>query len=158
MWTSSLGLGRAAWSTRLGVDWASPDAPLGTWPVVSGNLSWAIPLRAHSQPGGELLPGWSVGRGIIHAGLAGDHPVYRVGPLIVAAGMFLDGARVIAAADGLVNDRFYLDGGGGLRIGVADGQLGVIRIDLAKGLLDGGRVALTVGVHRSWPPFQQGSR
>lgn len=158
MWTSSLGLGRAAWSTRLGVDWASPDAPLGTWPVVGGNLSWAIPLRAHSQRGGELLPGWSAGRGIIHAGLAGDHPVYRVGPLIVAAGVFLDGARVLAAADGLANDRFYLDGGAGLRIGVADGQLGVIRIDLAKGLLDSGRVALTVGVHRSWPPFQQGSR
>ncbi|HLB54464.1 MAG TPA: cysteine peptidase family C39 domain-containing protein [Gemmatimonadales bacterium] len=157
-WASSLGLGRAAWSAQFGFDWASPHAPLGTWPVAGGNLSWMIPLRAHPLTGGGLLSGRSAGRGIIHAGIAGDHPVYRIGPLVLAAGVFLDGAEVIAAADGSPTGRFYLDGGAGIRIGIAEGQLGVLRIDLARGLLADRGSALTVGVHRSWPPFKQGVR
>jgi hypothetical protein len=157
MWASSSGLGRAAWSARLGYDWASTAAPLGAWPVTGGNLVWAIPLRAGALSPAGVVTGKSVGRGILHAGLAGDHPVYRVGPLILAAGLFLDGARVNMAADGSA-DRFHLDGGAGLRIGLAEGQLGVLRLDLAAGLLEAGRSALTVGVHQSWPPFVRGSR
>ncbi len=158
MWASSLGLGRAAWSTRLGFDWASRDAPLGTWPVAGGNLSWQIPLRATPATGGRPLAGRSAGRGIIQAGIAGDHPVYRVGPLILAAGVFLDAARVLDPADGSRKDRSYLDGGAGLRIGIAEGQLGVLRIDFARGLLADRRSAVTIGVHRSWPPFPAGQR
>ena len=152
-WASALGLEQASWSTRLGFDWASPQAPLGTWPVAGGNPSWAIPLRADPLAGGGLLTGRNAGRRIIHAGLAGDHPVHRFGPLILAVGGFLDGAEVIAAADGSPAGRFYLDGGAGLRIGLADGQFGVLRIDFARGLLADRRSALTVGVHRGWPPF-----
>jgi hypothetical protein len=157
MWASSSGLGRAAWSARLGYDWASASAPLGAWPVTGGNLVWAIPLRAGALSPAGVVTGKSVGRGIFHAGLSGDHPVRRVGPLMLAAGLFLDGARVNGAADGS-EDRFHLDGGAGLRIGLVDGQLGVLRLDFARGLLDAGRSALTVGVHQSWPPFVRGSR
>jgi hypothetical protein len=157
MWASSSGLGRAAWSTRLGYDWAGASAPLGAWPVTGGNLVWAIPLRAGALSPAGVVTGKSVGRGIFHAGLSGDHPVRRVGPLILAAGLFLDGARVNGAADGS-EDRFHLDGGAGLRIGLADGQLGVLRLDFARGLLEAGRSAMTVGVHQSWPPFVRGSR
>jgi len=157
MWASSLGLGRTAWSSRLGIDWASVQAPLGTWPVAAGNLSWAIPLRADPVTGRGLLPGRSTGRTVIHAGLAGDHPFLRAGLFVLAGGVFLDGAEIVSAADGSP-DRFYLDAGAGLRIGIADGQLGVLRIDLAKGLMESGRSALTIGVHRSWPPFERGVR
>jgi hypothetical protein len=158
MWASSLGLGRAAWSTRLGFNWVSSATPLGAWPVVGGNLSWAIPLRAEPLADGGLLAGRSTGRGIIHAGLAADYPVYRLGPIVFAAGVFLDGAEVRSAADGSAQSRFALDGGGGIRIGIVDGQLGVLRVDLATGLLADRRSALTVGVHRNWPPFKQESR
>lgn len=157
LWASSLGLDRAAWSTRLGFDWASARAPRGTWPVAGGNLSWAIPLRAVPLAG-PLVPDQSAGRWIIHAGLAGDHPVYRLGPLILVAGVFFDAAEIIAAADGSPKGRFYLDGGAGLRIGFAEGQVGVLRIDLARGLLGSRRAALTLGVHQRWPPFKQGVR
>jgi hypothetical protein len=157
MWASSSGLGRAAWSARLGYDWAGAGAPLGAWPVTGGNLVWAIPLRASALSPAGVVTGKSVGRGIFHAGLSGDHPVHRVGPLLLAAGLFLDGARVNGAADGS-EDRFHLDGGAGLRIGIADGQLGVLRLDFARGLLEAGRSAMTVGVHQSWPPFVRGSR
>jgi len=37
IWTSSTGLGRFSWSARAGVDLASPDAPVGTWPI-----AWSI--------------------------------------------------------------------------------------------------------------------
>jgi hypothetical protein len=43
-----------------------------------------------------------------------------------------------------------------LRIGILDGQLGTLRIDLATGLTDR-RTALTVGMHQRWPPFHQTS-
>ena len=155
-WVSSPGLGRAAWSTRLGFDWVSSRAPLGIWPVTGSNVSWAIPLRAEPGSRDGALAGRTAGRAILYAGLAGDHPIRRVGPFIFAIGIFLDGARVAGAADGLGNDRFYLDGGGGLRVGIADGNLGVLRIDLARGLLDH-RSALSVGVHRNWPLIQHRS-
>jgi hypothetical protein len=152
MWVSSLGLGRAAWSARVGFDWAGRHAPLGTWPVAGGDLSWALPLRAHAPTRQGFLSGSSAGRTGATAGLAGDKPIYRVGPLVVAAGVFLDAARIVTTADGSP-DRFYLDGGGGLRIGVDDGGLGVLRVDLARSLVADRRSALTVGVHQSWPLF-----
>jgi hypothetical protein len=157
MWASAPGLTRAAWSARLGVDWTSRVAPVGTWPVVGGNLSWAIPLRAEPLAAGGLVAGRSTGRAIVHAGVAADHPVLRVGPLVIAAGAFVDAAHVRGTPDGSA-DRRYLDGGGGVRIGIADGQFGVLRIDLARGLLEDGRSALSVGVHRQWPFFPRDSR
>jgi hypothetical protein len=43
-----------------------------------------------------------------------------------------------------------------LRIGILDGQLGTLRIDLATGRTDR-RTALTVGMHQRWPPFHHTS-
>lgn len=150
-WATGTGLRRAAWSTRAGIDWASRNAPRGTWPVAGGGVSWAVPLRAHSLEGGSLV----AGRGIFHAGLAGDHPIARVGPLAVAAGAFLDAARVVAPTLDRGPNSWFLDGGVGLRMGIADGQSGVIRLDLATGLTDGRRSALTIGIHQRWPSFDR---
>ena len=150
-WATGTGLRHAAWSTRLGIEWASRNAPRGAWPVAGGGVSWAVPLRAHSLEGGSLV----AGQGILHAGLAGDHPIARVGPLAVAAGAFLDAARVVASiTDGRPN-KWFLDGGAGLRIGIADGRSGVIRLDLATGLTEGRRSALTIGIHQRWPSFDR---
>ena len=154
LWTSSVGISRASWSTRLGLDMASRRAPLGVWPVASGDIPWAIPLRAHPRTSDGLLPGATAGRSMLHGGVSGDHPVFRAGPFIVAAGLFLDGAKIRNPADGSGQDRFYLDAGGGVRVGILDGQLGVLRIDLATGLTEHG-TAITVGLHQSWPPFRK---
>ena len=116
-WASSLGLVRAAWSARLGFDWVGRRAPLGAWPVAGADLSWALPLRAHPLTNDGFIEGSSAGRAITSAGLAGDRPFYRNGPLVVAAGLFLDAARIAHAADGTPDTHVYLDGGGGLRIG-----------------------------------------
>ena len=157
IWSSSVGLSRATWSGRLGVDLASPQAPLGVWPVASGDIPWAIPLRAHPRTSDGLLPGATAGRAIMHGGLSGDQPVFRAGPFTVAAGIFLDGAEIVNPADGSARNRFYLDAGGGIRIGLLEGQLGILRIDLATGLTDH-RSAITAGVHQSWPPFRENTR
>jgi hypothetical protein len=157
-WASSLGLARAAWSARLGFDWVGRRAPLGAWPVAGADLSWTLPLRAHTATDDGRIEGGSAGRAVTSAGLAGDRPIYRYGPLVFAAGLFLDAARIAHAADGSPEAQFYLDGGGGLRIGLADSQLGVVRIDLATSLITDRRTLLTLGVHRSWPLFQQDTR
>jgi hypothetical protein len=91
---------------------------------------------------------------MLHAGLAGDHPIARLGPLAVAAGAFLDAARAVASTGDGSPNRWFLDGGFGLRIGLAEGQSGVIRLDLATGLTGDRRSALTIGVHPSWPRFE----
>jgi hypothetical protein len=91
---------------------------------------------------------------MLHAGIAGDHPIARLGPLAVAAGAFLDAARTVAATGDGSPNRWFLDGGFGLRIGIAEGQLGVIRLDLATGLAGDRRSALTIGLHPSWPRFE----
>ncbi len=157
MWASSSGIRRSTWSARLGVDLASRQAPLGVWPEASTNLSRAIPLRAHYQIRNGLLQGETTGRSILHGGLSGDHPVYRAGPFTLAAGLFLDGAEVLGPADGSGRDRLFLDAGGGIRIGIQDGLLGTLRVDLATGLTDH-RSALTVGLHQTWPPFRETTR
>lgn len=153
MWAASRGLRQATWSARLGIDVASRQTPLGAWPVASTSFSSSIPLRAHSRISNGLLQSRTTGRSILHGGLSAEHPVLHAGPFILAAGLFLDGAEVMGPADGSGRDRLFLDAGGGIRIGIQDGQFGVVRIDLATGLTDH-RSALTVGLHQSWPPFR----
>ncbi len=153
MWSSALGLSRPSWSARLGLELTSRHAPIGVWPVASGdNNPRMIPLRAHPRTIDGLLPGATTGRAILHGGISGDHPVGRVGPLALAVGIFLDGADIRDPADASGADRRYLDAGGGIRIGVLDGALGIVRVDLATGLTDH-RTAITIGLHQSWPPF-----
>lgn len=157
IWTSSVGLERATWSARAGFDLANNGTPLGAWPEASGDIPLAIPLRAHTRTSGGLLPGNTTGRTIFHGGLTGDQPLFHVGLINVAAGLFLDGAQIRSPADGSGADRFFLDAGGGLRFSILGGQFGVLRIDLATGLTDR-NTALTAGVHQSWPPFARSLR
>ncbi len=157
MWAASSGLRQATWSARLGIDLTSQQAPLGAWPVASTSISSTIPLRAHSRISNGLLRSTTTGRRILHGGLSGEHPVLHAGPFILAAGLFLDGAEVMSPANGSGRSRLFLDAGGGIRIGIQDGQLGVLRVDLATGLTDH-RSALTVGLHQRWPPFRETTR
>ena len=151
-WASALGLAKPAWSVRLGWDHASSSTPIGVLPIAGGNLQWAIPLRAHPARDGFLL-GRNAGRDLLHAGLAVDHPVLRLGPAILGAGLFADGAEIVRPLDGAVPRRWDLDLGGGLRLGLGDGRTGTLRLDLAHGVADG-RWALTAGLHRDWPLFE----
>lgn len=151
-WTSALSLQQASWSARMGYDGASAGAPVGRWPVAGRHPGWAIPLRAEPALLRGVVAGRTVGRGILHGGVAGDLPVWRGGPVVLAAGAFLDGARITSSADRTLGPRDVLDAGIGLRLGAGDGALGTVRFDWARRVLGGGRSALTIGLHRNWPP------
>jgi hypothetical protein len=72
---------------------------------------------------------------MLHGGAEADHPLARLGPVIVAAGVFVDAARTLRPPPGTAG-RLYLDGGFGLRIGGAGVGSRIIRIDLATGLTE----------------------
>jgi hypothetical protein len=149
-WATSRELRRSSWSARLGGEWTSARSPTGLWPVAGSAVAWAVPLRAQSLEGDQVV----AGRAMIHGGIAGDHPVAKAGPIVLAAGAFLDAAGVLGAAGNPAGGRWYLDGGVGVRIGIGDGRFGILRIDLARGLATSRRTAVTIGVHRTWPLFE----
>lgn len=155
MWSSSRGIAEPTVSARAGLEWVSRETPLGNWPIAGGNTSWAIPLRAHPVSKASIT-GRSVGRRMIHGGLSGDVPLFQAGPVVVAVGVFTDAVAVDAAADGRLEDRFYLDAGGGFRLGLAGVDGGELRIDLARGLAADPRTAISVGIQRHWRLFRQG--
>jgi hypothetical protein len=111
-----------------------------------------IPLRAHPFIVDDRLPTARTGQGIVHGGMAADRPVATIRPLVLAAGLFLDGADVMTSNGGSMQHRRYLDGGAGLRIGVAGAQLVALRIDLARSLLENRGWGLSVGFQQPWPP------
>ena len=151
-WQPPVGPSSISWTARLGVDWASAHAPRGLWPIAGGDLARAIPLRAQSLSVAGLLPTARSGQGILHGGVAADRPVTTLGPLSVAVGVFLDGADVMAAGDGSIRHRRYLDGGTGLRFGLVGAERGALRVDFARGLLEKRRWALSIGLEQAWPP------
>ncbi len=140
------------WSGRVGADWTSANAPRGVWPIAGGDLARMIPLRAHPFIVDDRLSTARTGQGIVHGGVAADRPVATIRPLVLAAGLFLDGADVMTSNGGSMQHRRYLDGGAGLRIGVAGAQLVALRIDLARSLLEDRRWGLSVGFQQPWPP------
>jgi hypothetical protein len=158
MLASSLGLQRASWSLRVGADWVSVDAPLGAWPLVNRGMDRAVTLRAEPSIEGSAMQARAMGRAIVHAGVGADHPIGAVGPLTVAVGAFVDGAEVMLPAQPTIGNRSYLDGGGGVRLGLAGGAWGTVRLDLAWGLLADRGAALSVGYHEEWPPWSRTAR
>lgn len=148
-WASSHLLQRTSWSARAGIDLADIEAPVGLWPVANGDVPTAIPLRAHPFNRDDQLPAGTTGRRLVHGGVAVDQPVYRSHLLTVAVGAFIDAVHVEQRLSG-GGDRYLADAGGGLRLGILDGALGVLRIDFATGL-NQNVSALTVGMHQRWP-------
>jgi hypothetical protein len=155
-WASPVAPFSMTWSARVGADWTSANAPRGLWPIAGGDLARMIPLRAHPLIVDDVLSTARTGQGIVHGGVAVDRPVATIRPLILSAGLFLDGADVMTSGGGSMRQRRYLDGGAGLRIGVAGAQLVALRIDLARGLLEDRRWGLTVGFQQPWPPLLRG--
>jgi hypothetical protein len=151
-WISRPSPGSPTWSARLGGDWASAAAPRSLRPIAGGGLGRSIPLRAHPFIIDHLLPTTRTGQGVVHGGLSGDRSVTRIGKLSITAGVFLDGAEVFTPADGAVRHRSFLDGGAGIRLGMAGFSLPMVRLDLARGLLAGRRWGLTIDFVQAWPP------
>ncbi len=151
-WRSPVAAHRLDWSGRLGGDWASVRTPLGLRPMAGGDPARRIPLRAHPLIRSDLLVARQAGRGVIHGGFAVDRHIADVDRLTLAVGLFLDGAQVMLPADGSSRSTRFLDAGIGVRVGAIGNTGMALRLDLARGLLEDRRWALSAGLQQPWPP------
>ena len=140
-----------AWSLRLGADWTSANAPRGLWSIAGGDLTRDIPLRAHPFIVDNLLPTSRSGEAIVYGGVASDRQLTTVGPVAIGAGVFVDAANVMSSADSATVARFYLDGGAGLRLGLAGLKTLAVRMDVARGLVTDKRWGVSIGLTQVWP-------
>jgi hypothetical protein len=99
----------------------------------------------------NVLPAVRTGRAIAYGGVAGDRQLMTFGPVAFGAGVFLDAAQLMLSADTTSSARFYLDGGAGLRVGLAGLKSAALRLDVARGLAADPRWGVSVGLTQVWP-------
>jgi hypothetical protein len=145
-WRSSAALAGTVWLANAGYRAASAAAPASVWPGADTGHARDVLLRAHPLLDAGVIDGGVFGRRVAHGGAEvqrwltpGKQRLLRVAPAV-----FVDLAR--ATRGFIVSDRrLHYDAGAGLRVSVAG--MGVLRIDVARGLRDG-RTAFSVGWHR----------
>lgn len=157
-WRSTSVAGVSVLSARIGLAHATPTAPRGLWPVAGGGASHLIPLRSRPFLIRDLLPSERTARTAVHGGIALDHPLGTVGPVTVGLGGFVDAAALSRRADPASSSRWFLDAGVGLEIGVPEMTAMQFRLDLARGLHQGGQWGLSAGLVQPWPPRATGFR
>ncbi len=137
-WRSSARHEGTVWLARGGIALAGEAAPLALWPGAGAGQGRDLLLRAHPLLRKGIVSGGVFGRRLADAGVEwrGWRALAR-GVVRLAPAVFIDSAR---ASRGLAdsNHRWQFDAGAGLRLAVPGS--GVVRLDLARGLRDGGFV------------------
>jgi hypothetical protein len=145
-WRSNGAPTGTVWLANAGYRMATDSTPASIWPGADTGHAREVLLRAHPLLVDGVIGGGVLGRRVAHGGAevqrwlpAGRQRLVRVAPAV-----FLDVAR---ATRGLAQSdrRVHYDAGAGLRVSVAG--LGVLRIDVARGLRDG-RTAFSAGWQR----------
>src|SRR5262249_52444262 len=127
---------------NVGLDLSGADAPLSLWSGAGTGQGRSVLLRAHPLLVDGVIRDGIFGRTLVHGGVEWRHALPPVRHVVrIAPAIFLDSAR---AFDGLAgfDRRTHADVGAGLRIPIPGS--GVIRLDVAHGLVDG-RTAFSVG-------------
>ena len=140
-WRSSAEPRGTVWLARAGAQAASDDAPSSLWPGADTGHARDILLRAHPLLRDGVITGGVFGRRVLFTGAEWRRWTSLAGkPLRVAPAVFVDAAR---ATRGLPDSltRAQIDAGAGLRVSVPGS--GVLRLDVAHGLVDG-RTVLSV--------------
>lgn len=136
------------WLANAGYRVASATAPASIWPGADTGHAREVLLRAHPLLDDGVIAGGVLGRRVTHGGAELQHWLTpgRQRLARVAPAIFVDVAR---ATRGLAHSdrRVHYDAGAGLRVSVAG--MGVLRIDVARGLRDRRR-AFSVGWQRSF--------
>ena len=139
-WRSASGTEGDIWIARVGLDTAGDGAPLALWPGAGTGQGRDVLLRAHSLLDDGIISDGVFGRQLAHGGAEWrrwfQRQVVRVAPAV-----FVDTARASRGLDGF-DSRVHVDGGAGLRFSVSG--VGVLRVDVARGLRDGA-MAVSVG-------------
>ena len=138
-WWSSPGTTGTVWVADGGYRVASGASPRSIWPGAGTGHARDVLLRAHPLLDGGVIRDGVFGRHLVFANLEVQRwfPLRRL-PIRLGPAAFVDSAR----ASGGDGGRAQFDAGAGLRVAIPG--MGVIRLDLARGLRDG-RTALSVG-------------
>jgi hypothetical protein len=126
---------------------ASESSPASVWPGADTGHARDVLLRAHPLLDDGIVTGGAFGRRLAFATVEAQRwtRVQRL-PLRIAPAAFVDVARATRGLDG-AGSPLQVDAGGGLRISLPGA--GVMRVDLARGLRDGGTV-LSAAWDRRW--------
>jgi hypothetical protein len=146
---SSTGESRTIWKARAGVEAVTEEAPRMVWPGAGTGHARSVLLRAHPLLEDGVIEGAVFGRRLSHGGLEVERWLNPGPPMRFALVGFLDLATLGNGGAG------QIDVGAGVRVRLP-GQSSVMRIDAARGLLDGS-FALSMGWQMSWPGWNQPS-
>lgn len=142
-WRSRPANGGTVWIVRGGMDAAGNGAPLAMWPGAGTGQGRDVLLRAHPLLEDGVVGAGVFGRRLAHGGAEWrrwfQRPFVRLAPAV-----FVDLARAARGLEGF-DSRGHVDAGAGLRLSVTG--LGVLRVDVAKGLRDGA-IGVSAGLTR----------
>ncbi len=117
---------------------AASDAPLALWPGAGTGQGREGLLRAHPLIDDGVIHDAVFGHHVLNGGIEWRRWVQPARkPLRMAPALFIDSARAFRGLDS-TNERWQYDIGAGFRVAVPGS--GVLRIDVAHGLRDGGTV------------------
>jgi peptidase C39-like protein len=141
-WRSSQRNEGSTWHARVGLTLAAARAPLALWPGAGTGQGRDVLLRAHPLLHDGVVRDGIFGRRLLDGGAEWRRWATPRGKLLrIAPAVFVDIARASRGLPG-ADGRWHADAGAGLRISVPGS--GALRIDLARGLRDGG-MALSAG-------------
>ncbi|MDX1568416.1 MAG: hypothetical protein R3223_11490, partial [Longimicrobiales bacterium] len=127
----------------------SEGTPLAYWPGAGEGRAREGLLRAHPLLDGGVIAGEGFGRTLVNAGAEARWWGGGWSGLTLAPAVFVDVGRAGRRMVDRPTSALLVDAGVGLRVTVP-GRGGAARVDLARGVTDGGWV-LQVGWEAPWP-------
>jgi hypothetical protein len=126
---------------------ASEASPASSWPGADTGHARDVLLRAHPLLDEGIITGGAFGRRLASGSVETQRWMpLRTLPVRIAAAAFIDIARATRGL-ALQTSRTQIDAGAGVRMSLPGG--GVMRIDVAQALRDGGTV-LSAAWDRRW--------
>jgi predicted double-glycine peptidase len=142
-WCSTPDVARASWSVTAGQSLSTASTPRALWMGAGTGEGRPLLLRAHPLLDANVISGPLFGRRIAFSTAEYQHPLRLTPAGIVGVAAFVDTARAWSGLAGPGASPLEVDAGVGLRLKVS--QRGdTARIDVARGLRDGGTV-LSIG-------------
>jgi hypothetical protein len=139
---------QTVWMAIVEASTTSVNAPLDLWSGAGSGLARPPLLRAHEEINDNVIDGAIFGRTLVHATVEYHHPMAEVRATTFGWAAFVDTARAWHRMDGSASP-WPVDAGVGVRW-AAPGIGSTIRVDLARGLRDGGW-ALSLNWQAPWP-------
>jgi hypothetical protein len=150
-WRSSTRAAPTIWKARAGIEAVSENAPRMVWPGAGLGHARGVLLRAHPLLEDGAIDSEIFGRRLSHGGVELERWLPTRQPMRIALVAFADLARVLGGMSSN-GGTGQVDVGGGVRVALP-GQSSLLRVDVARGLLDGS-FAVSLGWQKAWPDWE----